>query len=105
MNDDQHDQVLFARFGTSSPCWRLSSDSNALELTPEQTCYCGDDLPDLRVMGRVGLAIAVANAHGWVRERAHWRTRQPGGDGAVREVCDLLIAAQGNAETELARFL
>ncbi|BEU24624.1 cyclic di-GMP phosphodiesterase [Paraburkholderia sp. 22B1P] len=35
MNDDQHDQVLFARFGTSSPCWRLSSDSNALELTPE----------------------------------------------------------------------
>jgi cyclic di-GMP phosphodiesterase Gmr len=35
MNDDQHDHVLFARFGTSSPCWRLSSDSNALELTPE----------------------------------------------------------------------
>jgi 3-deoxy-D-manno-octulosonate 8-phosphate phosphatase (KDO 8-P phosphatase) len=78
---------------------------HALELTPEQTCYCGDDLPDLRVMGRVGLAIAVANAHPWVRERAHWRTRQAGGDGAVREVCDLLIAAQGNAETELARFL
>ena len=35
MNDDQHDQLLFARFGTSSPCWRLSSDSNALELMPE----------------------------------------------------------------------
>ena len=34
MNDDQHDQVLFAQFGTSSPCWRLSNDSNALELTP-----------------------------------------------------------------------
>src|SRR5258707_10974231 len=34
MNDDQYDQVLYARFGTSSPCWRLSNDSNALELTP-----------------------------------------------------------------------
>ena len=34
MNDDQHDQVLYAQFGTSSPCWRLSKDSNALELTP-----------------------------------------------------------------------
>jgi len=78
---------------------------HALGLAPEQTSYCGDDLPDLRVMNRVGLAIAVANAHGWVRERAHWRTQQRGGDGAVREVCDLLIAAQGNAETELARFL
>jgi len=78
---------------------------HALALTPEQTCYCGDDLPDLRVMNRVGLAIAVANAHGWVRERAHWRTQRSGGDGAVREVCDLLIAAQGSAETELARFL
>jgi cyclic di-GMP phosphodiesterase Gmr len=34
MSDDQHDQVLYAQFGTSSPCWRLSKDSNALELTP-----------------------------------------------------------------------
>ena len=77
----------------------------ALGLTPEQTCYTGDDLPDLRVMARVGLSVAVANAHPWVRERAHWRTRQSGGDGAVREICDLLLAAQGKAESELARFL
>jgi len=78
---------------------------HAMGLAPEQTCYCGDDLQDLKVMARVGLAVAVANAHPWVRERAHWRTRQHGGDGAVREVCDLLLAAQGKAETELARFL
>jgi 3-deoxy-D-manno-octulosonate 8-phosphate phosphatase (KDO 8-P phosphatase) len=77
---------------------------HALKLEPEQVCYCGDDLPDLKVMTRVGLSVAVANAHAWVRERAHWRTRQAGGDGAVREVCDLLLAAQGKAESELARF-
>jgi 3-deoxy-D-manno-octulosonate 8-phosphate phosphatase (KDO 8-P phosphatase) len=77
---------------------------HALKLGPEQTSYCGDDLPDLRVMGRVGLAIAVADAHASVAERAHWRTRRNGGDGAVREVCDLLLAAHGKAGSELAAF-
>lgn len=77
---------------------------HALKLTPEQTSYCGDDMPDLPVMTRVGFSIAVANAHPWVRERAHWRTRHAGGDGAVREVCDLLLAAQGKAESEFASF-
>ncbi len=77
---------------------------HALKLEPAQCAYCGDDLPDLPVMRRVGLAVAVANAHPWVRERAHWRTQHRGGDGAVREVCDLLLAAQGKAEGELARF-
>ncbi|HZP65659.1 MAG TPA: 3-deoxy-manno-octulosonate-8-phosphatase KdsC [Rudaea sp.] len=77
---------------------------HALELAPEHTSYCGDDLPDLAVMRRVGLAVAVANAHPWLRERAHWRTRLRGGEGAVREVCDLLLAAQGKAESELERY-
>jgi len=78
---------------------------HALKLAPEQTSYCGDDLPDLPVMQRVGLAIAVANAHPWVHERARWRTRQRGGEGAAREVCDLLLVAQGKAQDELGRFL
>lgn len=77
---------------------------HALKLAPEQCCYCGDDLPDLPVMQRVGLSIAVANAHAWVRERARWRTQLRGGEGAVREVCDLLLAAHGKADDELARF-
>ena len=77
---------------------------HALKLEPDQTSYCGDDLPDLRVMQRVGLSIAVANAHPTVGARAHWRTRQRGGEGAVREVCDLLLAAQGRADAELAHF-
>ena len=78
---------------------------HALKLSPDEASYCGDDLPDLPVMERVGLAIAVANAHPWVRERARWQTRLRGGEGAAREVCDLLLAAQGKAAAELARFL
>ena len=77
---------------------------HALNLAPEQTCYCGDDLPDLKVMGRVGLAITVANAHPWVRECAQWHTSRNGGEGAAREVCDLLLAAQGKAAGERAHF-
>ena len=78
---------------------------HALKLTPGQCCYCGDDLPDLAVMQRVGLSIAVANAHPWVQERAHWRTRARGGEGAAREVCDLLLDAHGKAPAELAAYL
>jgi 3-deoxy-D-manno-octulosonate 8-phosphate phosphatase (KDO 8-P phosphatase) len=78
---------------------------DALHLAPEQVAYTGDDLPDLAAMQGVGLAIAVANAHPWVRERAHWRTRLAGGSGAAREVCDLLLAAHGKADAELAAFL
>ena len=77
----------------------------ALKLEPTQAAYTGDDLPDLAAMQCVGLAIAVANAHAWVRERAHWRTRAAGGDGAAREVSDLILAAQGKADAELAAFL
>ncbi len=78
---------------------------SALKLTPDQVCYTGDDIVDLPVMLRVGLSVAPANAHPSVRDRAHWRTRLRGGEGAAREVCDLLLAAQGKAEAELARYL
>lgn len=77
---------------------------SALRLEPVQAAFTGDDLPDLAAMQCVGLAIAVANAHAWVRERAHWRTQLGGGAGAAREVCDLILAAQGKVESELAAF-
>ena len=77
----------------------------ALKLTPDQVCYTGDDIVDLAVMLRVGLSIAPANAHPLVRERAHWHTALRGGEGAAREVCDLLLAAQGKADAELKRCL
>jgi 3-deoxy-D-manno-octulosonate 8-phosphate phosphatase (KDO 8-P phosphatase) len=68
-----------------------------MRLTPEATCCVGDDLPDLELLRRAGLAVAVADAHATIREAAHWCTRLRGGEGAVREVCDLLLGAR--AET------
>jgi 3-deoxy-D-manno-octulosonate 8-phosphate phosphatase (KDO 8-P phosphatase) len=69
-----------------------------LNLSAEQAAYVGDDVVDLGVMARVGLAIAVANAHPVVLEQAHWHTRSEGGRGAAREVCDLIMHAHGTLE-------
>ncbi|MBS0364483.1 MAG: HAD-IIIA family hydrolase [Proteobacteria bacterium] len=66
-----------------------------LALAPSQCACIGDDLADVQLMRRVGLAFAVADAHAGARAAAHAVTRLPGGAGAVREVCDLLLAARG----------
>ena len=65
-----------------------------LDLEPRQAAFVGDDVPDLPAMKQAGLAIAVADAHPDVRAAADWVTALPGGHGAVREVCDFLMAAQ-----------
>jgi len=65
-----------------------------LNITLQQIAYVGDDMPDLECMRAVGLAVAVNDAHQSVRKAADWRTTLPGGRGAVREVCDLLMDAQ-----------
>jgi len=83
----------------------LSHLCRALSITLDEVSYCGDDLPDLAPMSRVGLPIAVANAHASVRERAAYVTTAGGGAGAVREVCDLLLDAHGKSDAILARFL
>ena len=82
----------------------LAHLAKALAIDATAIAYTGDDLPDLAPMRASGLAIAVANAHDAVRERAHWTTRRSGGRGAVREVCDLLLAAQGHGAAVIARF-
>ena len=74
-------------------CLRALCRDLGLEL--DQVAYAGDDLPDLAALRSVGLAVAVANAHHWTRGHAHWRTSLPGGAGAARELCDLLLEAQG----------
>jgi 3-deoxy-D-manno-octulosonate 8-phosphate phosphatase (KDO 8-P phosphatase) len=60
----------------------------------DQVCYVGDDIVDLGVMKRVGVAVAVANAIEEVRAQAAYVTRYPGGRGAVREVVELILKAQ-----------
>jgi len=76
-----------------------------LRLTPDRACYVGDDLVDLPVMTACGLAVAVADADPRVAARAHWRTPSPGGRGAVREVCELLLEARGALDAALAPWL
>lgn len=67
-----------------------------LGLLPEQVAHVGDDLIDLPLLRRVGLAVVVADAHPALLPFAHWRTERPGGMGAAREVCDLILEAQGH---------
>jgi 3-deoxy-D-manno-octulosonate 8-phosphate phosphatase (KDO 8-P phosphatase) len=61
----------------------------------DAVCFMGDDLPDLPAMRAVGLSIAPANAHAFTAAQAELRTHANAGAGAARELCDLLIAAQG----------
>lgn len=70
----------------------------------ETTAYMGDDLPDIALMARVGLSIAVADAHEHVRRHADWVTAANGGCGAVREVCEMLLQAQGFWDKIIERF-
>ncbi|MEB6380742.1 3-deoxy-manno-octulosonate-8-phosphatase KdsC [Leclercia adecarboxylata] len=69
-----------------------------LDIAPENVAYVGDDLIDWPVMAEVGLSIAVADAHPLLIPRADYVTRINGGRGAVREVCDLLLLAQGKLD-------
>ena len=66
-----------------------------LGLTAEQAACVGDDLPDLPLLQRAGLAVAVANAQAPIKDAAHYVTTSRGGRGAAREVCDLILTAQG----------
>jgi 3-deoxy-D-manno-octulosonate 8-phosphate phosphatase (KDO 8-P phosphatase) len=61
----------------------------------DEVAYVGDDLPDIPVLERVGLAAAVANAVPEVKRAAHFVTSRSGGEGAVREVIELIVKAQG----------
>src|SRR5262245_2472135 len=73
-------------------------------LSDDQIAYIGDDLPDLSVLRRVGLAVAVADAVDEIRGLAHFTTRKPGGRGAVREAIELILKAQDKWRESLLRF-
>ncbi|MEI6269583.1 MAG: 3-deoxy-manno-octulosonate-8-phosphatase KdsC [Methylococcaceae bacterium] len=76
-----------------------------LGIIPEQAAHIGDDLLDLPIMTRVGFSIAVADANFAVKQRADWCTTLPGGYGAVREVCDFIMQAQGRFDEVLSAYL
>lgn len=78
---------------------------HTLGLADEQIAYVGDDMVDLPVMSRAGLAIAVQDASHCCKQHAHWVTSLPGGRGAAREVCELIMSAQDSLEPTIASYL
>ena len=76
-----------------------------MQLTPEQVAYVGDDIVDLPVMSKVGLAIAVQDAHSMVVKHSHWQTPSCGGRGAGRDVCEMLMEAHGVLQETLDSYL
>ena len=83
----------------------LSSLLDQLKLSPLEAGYMGDDVVDLPVMLFSAFSAAPANAHPQVRENALFVTQARGGEGAVREVCDLILSAQGKYESVLKPWL
>lgn len=84
------------------PAYETLRDELGLE--NEQIAYAGDDVVDLPVMKLAGLAFTVQDAHRRVKQQADWQTRQPGGHGAAREICELIMEAQGTLEHAFAKF-
>ena len=86
---------------------RTTYEAIRRELTLEdaEVAFMGDDLLDLPVLGRVGLAAAPADAAEIVRRRVHWVSARRGGDGAVRELTELLLTAQDKWDDLVAEWL
>lgn len=76
-----------------------------LQLDYSQVAYLGDDLPDLPVIRRVGLGMAVANANSFVQKHAAAVTQARGGEGAAREFCELIMQAQGTLSAAQQAYL
>lgn len=76
----------------------------AERVTADQVVYVGDDLPDLGPMARVGLAVAPGNARPEVKAEAHFVTKAHGGDGAFRELVEIILKSQGLWDAILAKY-
>ncbi|MBT5387551.1 MAG: HAD-IIIA family hydrolase [Porticoccaceae bacterium] len=75
-----------------------------MDIAMDEIAFVGDDLPDLAVILRVGLGITPANGSTTLAKQASWQTNRRGGDGAVREVAEMILEAQGKLDTLLASY-
>ena len=75
-----------------------------LGITDEEILYIGDDYLDIPLLSRVGLAVCVPEAYQMVRDYCHYVTKSPGGNGAVREIAELLLRVQGKLDTILEKY-
>lgn len=76
-----------------------------LKLLPEEVAYVGDDVVDLPIMIRVGLAVTVSDGHALAKKHAHWITEKAGGHGAAREICEFIMQAQGTWDALVQEYI
>jgi 3-deoxy-D-manno-octulosonate 8-phosphate phosphatase (KDO 8-P phosphatase) len=88
-------EIEFVYQGRATKLGSYEEIIRATDASDREVAYVGDDLPDLPLLQRVGLAVAVANAAPEVKRAAHYVTSRSGGEGAVREVIELIVKAQG----------
>ena len=93
----------FWRGGDKLAC--VQGIARELGLDLMQVAFMGDDLPDLKVMRHVGVSACPADAHPWLAREAAWRAPQPGGRGAARAFCDMLLDAQDRVDALLDDLL
>lgn len=80
--------------GVSDKTAAFDALANVLEISPDEALFVGDDIPDLPLLAKVGVSVAVANAVSAVRDYCDFTTTARGGYGAVREVCELVLSAR-----------
>lgn len=97
------DELIQDAAGHKLPAFEAAVDRHGLRF--DDCAFVGDDLADLPLLRRVGLAIAVANAVPEVKDAADWVTRATGGQGAVREVAEGLLKARGEWPALLSEYL
>lgn len=96
--------IEHVHYGTEDKRPAAEKTIQALGLDWGQTAAMGDDWPDLAVLGRCALSCAPQNAHEEVKAVSHYITKARGGDGAVRELCDLLLVASGKYASLLKEY-
>jgi len=89
--------IEFIKQGYDEKHFALEEILTEAAVSPDECAFVGDDTPDIEVFDRVGLAVAVGDAHENVRWAAHYITKAAGGRGAVREVVDMILKARSSA--------
>ena len=97
--------ITLVHQGVASKLDAYDQIADSLMLEDEQVAYMGDDILDLPVLSRVGLATAPADGAEDVRSRVHWVSRFRGGDGAARELIELILRAQNRWESIVATYM
>ncbi|MHC4870522.1 MAG: KdsC family phosphatase [Planctomycetota bacterium] len=95
-------EYIFQDAKNKAPCFEEIIEKTGI--TPEKSCYVGDDLPDIPVMRLAGVSFTVANGVTEAKDFADFTTKNAGGDGAVREVIELILKAQQKWDKILARY-